>query len=193
MRQHLWKGPAWGALLSASAQLWASEPSSLYMRCNMSAAQYATAMAAPPGAPSAYDDWQTWFDGRGMYGPGKVAKEWLRDSDAISLGGLLEGWKGWGALSHYDEDTGRWQFALLQFTDNYGEMIQLLAPLRSVASYCKADGDSFLLVYPYIWGGGDNAYMTLTHQRSQFAKAPTKAQREEADTVLKALTDAATQ
>ena len=31
------------------------------------------------------------------------------------------------------------------------------APLRSVAPYCQPGSDSFLLIYSYIWGDGDNA------------------------------------
>lgn len=191
MMKQTWKGLALTALMALTSQAWASEPSSVYLRCTMTPQQYAKAMAAPPGSARAYNDWQTWFDGQGMYGPGKVQPEWLLDSDAQSLGDLLQAWDGAGGLSHYDPATGRWQFALLEFTENYGEMIQLLAPLRSVAPYCKADSDSFLFIYSYIWDDGDNAYLTLNQKQSRFAEKPTPAQREEADAALKLLMDKA--
>lgn len=176
------------ALLAVSGPLWASEPSSVYLRCTMTAEQYAKAMAAPPGSALAYSDWQAWFDSQGPSGLGPVELEWLRDySAAPSLQALVQLWLGAGGTSRYDPQTGSWQFALLEFTDNYGEMIQLLAPLRGVASYCQPQSGSFLFIYSYFWGNGDNAYLTLDNQRSQFAPGPTPAQRSEADAALKVL------
>lgn len=139
-----------------------------------------------PGSAHAYSDWQQWFDGVDMSGSGKVDAESLRDSGAQSLEELVQ---AWGGLSRYDQATGSWQYVLPQFSENYGEMIKLLAPLRSVAPYCDANSDSFLLVYSYIWGNGDNAYLTLDKQRSRFAAAPTPAQRKEADAALETLMD----
>lgn len=189
VNRHVRAGMLVAGLWAAVGQVQASEPSSLYFRCNMTAAQYAEVKAAPPGGAPAFDDWQQWFDSHGMYGPGKVRSEDLRPLVARNLRELV-GVSGWGTYSEYDEKAGAWRFALLQFSDNYGEMISLLAPLRSVAPYCAADSDSFMLVYSYIWGNGDDAYLTL-NGRSQFAKAPTPAQRQEADAVLAELFKAA--
>ncbi|AXK55127.1 hypothetical protein [Pseudomonas protegens] len=190
MQLRSWTGLALAALLAATGQAQASEPSSVYLRCNMTPEQYAQAMAAPPRPAISYSDWQKWFDSKDMYGSARVDAEWLQDSSARSLQEVVQMWAGTGGSSQYDPQTGRWQFALLEFTDNYGEMIQLLAPLRSVAPYCQSGSDSFLLIYSYIWGDGDNAYLTFNKQRSQFAGKPTKAQRAEADAALKVLMDA---
>ncbi|WP_255263415.1 hypothetical protein [Pseudomonas aegrilactucae] len=89
-----------------------------------------------------------------------------------------------GSLLQYDAAQGVWQFALLEFTDNYGEMLQLLAPLRRAAQYADPEADSFVLIYSYLWGDGDDAFITLDQQRSQFAEAPSAQQRAEADAVL---------
>ena len=191
MQFRSWTGLALAVLLAATGQAQASEPSSVYLRCSMTPEQYAQAMAAPPRPAIAYNDWQKWFDSKDMYGSARVDAESLEDSGAKSLQEVAQMWAGAGGTSHYDPQTGRWQFALLQFTENYGEMIQLLAPLRSVAPYCQPGSDSFLLIYSYIWGDGDNAYLTLNKQRSRFAVKPTKAQRAEADAALKVLMDAA--
>ncbi|ROL81348.1 hypothetical protein BLX41_05760 [Pseudomonas protegens] len=191
MQFRSWTGLALAALLAATGQAQASEPSSVYLRCSMTPEQYAKAMAAPPRPALSYNDWQKWFDSKDMYGSARVDAQSLEDSGAKSLQEVAQMWAGAGGTSHYDPQTGRWQFALLQFTENYGEMIQLLAPLRSVAPYCQPGSDSFLLIYSYIWGDGDNAYLTLNKQRSRFAVKPTKAQRAEADAALKVLMDAA--
>ncbi|WP_339070553.1 hypothetical protein WIN67_01750 [Pseudomonas idahonensis] len=193
MQFRSWTGLALAALLAATGQAQASEPSSVYLRCSMTPEQYAKAMAAAPRPAIFYNDWQKWFDSKDMYGSARVDAGWLPDSGARSLQEVVQMWVGEGATSHYDPQTGRWQFALLQFTENYGEMIQLLAPLRSVAPYCQPGSDSFLLIYSYIWGDGDNAYLTLNKQRSQFAVKPTQAQRAEADAALKVLMDAGSQ
>ncbi|MGF6594121.1 hypothetical protein [Pseudomonas sp. 2835] len=174
---------------AAMGQVQASEPSSLYFRCSMTKAQYATVMAARPGEAAAFTDWQQWFDSKEMYGGGKVDTDDLRPMPAETLSQIAGGGR-YGSLSEYDEKAGVWRFALLQFSENYGAMISMLAPLRSVAPYCAADSDSFMLVYSYIWGDGDNAYLTL-NGRSQFAQAPTPAQRAEADAVLAELLKAA--
>ena len=191
MQFRSWTGLALAVLLAATGQVQASEPSSVYLRCSMTPEHYAQAMAAPPRPAIAYNDWQKWFDSKDMYGSARVDAESLEDSGAKSLQEVAQMRAGVGGTSHYDPQTGRWQFALLQFTENYGEMIQLLAPLRSVAPYCQPGSDSFLLIYSYIWGDGDNAYLTLNKQRSRFAVKPTKAQRAEADAALKVLMDAA--
>ncbi|MGR4040872.1 hypothetical protein FW796_15725 [Pseudomonas sp. 910_21] len=191
MQFRSWTGLALAVLLAATGQVQASEPSSVYLRCSMTPEHYAQAMAAPPRPAIAYNDWQKWFDSKDMYGSARVDAESLEDSGAKSLQEVAQMWAGAGGTSHYDPQTGRWQFVLLQFTENYGEMIQLLAPLRSVAPYCQPGSDSFLLIYSYIWGDGDNAYLTLNKQRSRFAVKPTKAQRAEADAALKVLMDAA--
>lgn len=193
MQLRSWTGLALAALLAATVQAQASEPSSVYLRCSMTPEQYAQAMAAPPRPAISYSDWQKWFDSKDMYGSARVDAEWLQDSGARSLQEVVQMWTGTGGSSQYDPQTGRWQFALLEFTDNYDEMIQLLAPLRSVAPYCQPGSDSFLLIYSYIWGDGDNAYLTLNKQRSQFAVKPTQAQRVEADAALKVLMDAGSQ
>lgn len=193
MQLRSWTGLALAALLAATGQAQASEPSSVYLRCSMTPEQYAQAMAAPLRPAISYSDWQKWFDSKDMYGSARVDAEWLQDSGARSLQEVVQMWTGTGGSSQYDPQTGRWQFALLEFTDNYGEMIQLLAPLRSVAPYCQPGSDSFLLIYSYIWGDGDNAYLTLNKQRSQFAVKPTQAQRVEADAALKVLMDAGSQ
>ncbi|MGE8412054.1 MAG: hypothetical protein ACN6QY_06775 [Pseudomonas sp.] len=187
MQFRSWTGLALAALLAGGGQAQASEPSSVYLRCTMTPEQYVNAMAAAPRPAISYSDWQKWFDSQDMYGSARVDAEWLKDSGARSLQEVVQIWAGPGSASHYDPRTGRWQFALLEFTDNYGEMIQLLAPLRSVAPYCQPGSDSFLLIYSYIWKGGDNAYLTLNKQRSQFAGKPTKAQRAEADAALEML------
>lgn len=165
----------------------ASEPASVYLRCTMSPEQYAAAMAAPLGQARDFDDWQNWFDGADLYGSGKVDADSLRDADTANLEQLTGAWVGRHDLSSYDKKTGRWQFALLQFTENYGEMIQLLAPLRAVAPYCAPDSDSFLLIWGPVWGNGVNAYLPLNHKRSRFEAKPTPAQLKEADAVLDTL------
>ncbi|WP_235777280.1 hypothetical protein [Pseudomonas piscis] len=190
MRWCSWKGLVLAVLMAAGGQVRANEPSSVYLRCNMTPEDYAKAMAATPRPALAYGDWQQWFNSKQMYGPGLVDAESLRDSGARSLQETVEIWMGPGAYSRYDPKAGRWQLALLEFTDNYGEMIQLLAPLRGVAAFCLPDSDSFLFIYSYIWGDGDNAYLALDQGRSRFATGPTPAQRAEADAALEGLMEA---
>ncbi|QIH05692.1 MULTISPECIES: hypothetical protein [unclassified Pseudomonas] len=187
MQFRSWTGLALAALLMVTGQAQASEPSSVYLRCTMTPEQYANAMAAAPRPAISYGDWQKWFDSKDMYGSARVDAQWLQDSGARSLQEVVQIWAGQGSASHYDPRTGRWQFALLEFTDNYGEMIQLLAPLRGVAAFCQPDSDSFLFIYSYIWGDGDNAYLALDQGRSRFAGGPTAAQRAEADAALEGL------
>ena len=167
------------------------EASSLYLRCTLTPTQYQAAMAAPAAGAGEFDDWQQWLDSKEVYGSGVFSKADLEGGDGAPLGALLEAWSDsmHGGLFHYDEARGIFQFALMEFTDNYGEMLQLLAPLRKMAQYAQADADSFLLIYPYIWGGDIDAFMTLDQQRSTFAAVPSEQQRAEADAVFQGMLD----
>lgn len=162
------------------------EASSLYIRCNLNPAAYQAAMSAPVANPRQFDDWQCWYDSKDAYGPGELPAEDLDRTASCSLGDLIEGWVEFSAgnSSHYDEQAGVWTFAVLEFTDNYGEMLQLLAPLRQLAHYAEVDSDSFLVILPYIWGGDINACLSLGQGRSVFIEGPSEAQRAEADAAL---------
>ncbi|KIU46526.1 MULTISPECIES: hypothetical protein [Pseudomonas] len=166
------------------------EASSLYFRCNITPAQYQAAVTSPAAGAGEFDDWQQWLDAAEVHGVRDLDQK--APENAVALGDLLQGWVDcmYGSLMQYDEASQVWQFALVEFTNNYGEMIQLLAPLRQMAKYAKPESDSFLLVYSYIWGDGDNAFLTLGQQRSQFASGPSPEQRAEADGVLEGLAQA---
>ncbi|WP_327439540.1 hypothetical protein [Pseudomonas donghuensis] len=167
------------------------EASSLYIRCNLSPAAYQAVMSAPVANPRQFDDWQRWYDSKDAYGAGELSAHDLDRSTTCSLGDLIAGWVEFspGSRSHYDEQAGVWTFAVLEFTDNYGEMLQLLAPLRQVAHYADVDSDSFLLIYSYIWGNGIDACLSLGQGRSEFIDGPSEAQRAEADAALEQLWD----
>ena len=160
------------------------EQSSLYFRCTLTPTQYQAAMAAPAARPREFDDWQQWLER--SIGAGEFSEQDLDSGGRGALGEWLEVWTQDtpGSLLQYDAAQGVWQFALLEFTDNYGEMLQLLAPLRRAAQYADPEADSFVLIYSYLWGDGDDAFITLDQQRSQFAEAPSAQQRAEADAVL---------
>lgn len=168
----------------------ASEPSSVYLRCTMGPEAYHAFLASRPVAARAHGDWQAWFDSRRLHGPGRVEAGHLRDSGATSVSELLKRWMPPGdrnAASSYDTRTKTWRFAMLLFTDNLGEMIQLLAPLRGVAPYCARNSGSFLFIYPYLWGGEPDAFLLLDQGKSRFAAGPTTAQRTEAERHLDGL------
>lgn len=169
-----------------------SEPSTLYARFTVTPEEHAAFLSAAPVSPTAFADWQDWFDTRRMYGDGRVKPEDLVGDGSPTVGAALQGWADgeWNAMrSDYDEATGRLRIVILQLTENYGEMIAVLAPLRGAARHNDPGADDFVLVYPYLWEPAPhfNAYLTFGGGASRFVETPPAAHKAEADAYISAL------
>lgn len=156
-----------------------SEPSSLYVRVQLTPGSFDAFLSSAPIDPAHYDDWQAWLATHTFHGT-------ISDEDIRSLhhsagsvrdyvaGAVASPFNG-PASSHYDPATNTWILRILQCSENYGEFIQILSVVRAVATYQDIPGDGCILLYPYLWGGPPNAYLNISAGTSTFCKSiPTR-------------------
>lgn len=164
-----------------------SEPASLYARLTFDDGAYPAFLASTPTPPAAYDDWQAWLERQlpdaGRLPPGLVGAAPL----APSVRALFDAWQGdpWlGAPPIAVDAAGRCQIVLLQATENYHELIQLLAPLRGAAAWTRPDADDFILVADFLWDAqaSSMAGLCLGEGRSRFVDTIPDAWRQAATT-----------
>ncbi|QWP75810.1 hypothetical protein J5226_19695 [Lysobacter sp. K5869] len=153
-----------------------SEPASLYARFTLSHEQYEAFMNSAPARPSAFADWQSWFDRREMSGGNRVPPEILADLDAVSVADVIKAWRAdaWTGTPpiEYDEIRRTLRIAMLQASENYHEMLRLLAPLRGAARFNEPGADDFVVILDFLWGDGDiNAYLRFGDGASRFDEA----------------------
>ena len=162
-----------------------SEPASLYARLTFDEGAYAAFLSSTPTPPTAYDDWQAWLD-RQLPGTGPLPSDVVGAAPlAPSIGALFEAWQGnpWlGAPPITVDATGRCEVALLHATENYYDLIQLVAPLRGAATWTRPDADDFILVTDFLWDeqAPPMAGLRLGHGGSSFVAAIPDVWRREA-------------
>lgn len=126
-----------------------SEPCSLFAKVHISQMQLDNFFAAPPWQPAITQDWRDWWDTRQMYSKSALTEipcyannrvdAWLEDPFHM-------------AFSNYDPAQELWHFGIIQFTENYIEMLPMLALLHHLAAYKKPDDDDFALIFNYFYG-----------------------------------------
>jgi hypothetical protein len=96
----------------------------------------------------------------------------------------------YGAKEHYDEEKQLWTFAALNFSENYHEILPMLALLKQLEGYAL---DGFALIFDWMWGGDTvMAYVDFKEERALFETVTESAEIElkrfeEADQNLQAL------
>jgi hypothetical protein len=93
----------------------------------------------------------------------EIVDFWINQTETISF-------------SDYDEKNEIWHFGMLLFSENYMEMVPMLAFLRSVETFKENDDSDFILIYNYLWGDdkGVSAYLKFTNQQTVFIKKAAK-------------------
>lgn len=135
-----------------------SEPSSLFARIHLSKENLASFLAAPPKAPVLNDNWINWWNSRRMYSPSPLGENDVFAYQATSNKQILDFWvedPGSGTIYEYDESTQVLDLGILMFSENFSEMIPMLAFILSLEDYKDDNKDDFAIVYPYFWGDTD--------------------------------------
>lgn len=163
-----------------------SEPASLYARFTLSHEQYEAFMNSAPARPAAFGDWQSWFDRRAIAGEGLADEaRLLADRGGATVADVIKAWRedAWTGTPpvEYDELRRTLRIAMLQASENYVEMLHLLTPLRGAAAFCDPGADDFIVIFDFLWGGGEvDAYLRLDGGGSRFEHEFAHAHREEA-------------
>jgi hypothetical protein len=162
-----------------------SEPYSLYARLTFAPGAFDAFLAAAPAQPSAFDDWQTWFDQHRLAGDGRVPPGLLADIDVGRVADILEAWQRDPALGmppiDYDAATGICRIAMLSASENVEALLRMLTPLRGAAAWHRAEADDFIVVLDFLWGGEQlGAYVALRDGRSHLGTTVPPAHHAEA-------------
>ena len=164
-----------------------SEPASLYARLTFGADDYPAYLASTPAAPAAFDDWVAWLTHHSMAGGAAAIAGALQNPSplATTVGAVFDQWRSarWmGADITTQAATGCCRVVLLEATENYGELANLLAPLRGAAAWTQPDADDFILVTDFLWDAEapPMACLALHAGASRFVDAVPPAWRDEA-------------
>ena len=145
-----------------------AEYDSLYISIQIPQDRLQQFFQATPSVAELTADWRTWWDSRAMYS--KPALEQVPrypfSSNRAVLDNLL-GQRNSGSMEQYDAANGRWTFLALFFSENYTELLPLLALLKSLAPYLDAGATGSALVYDYYWGSAEvMAYLRFADQEA---------------------------
>ncbi|WP_104385419.1 hypothetical protein [Sphingobacterium sp. HMA12] len=127
------------------------ELDSLYIKIQIEKARLNEFFAAQPISPNYDDNWSQWWESRQMYS--KTALEiipgYSQARNREVFDNLLKD-RFYGAKEHYDEEKQHWTFAALNFSENYHEILPMLALLKQLEGYAL---DGFALIFDWMWGG----------------------------------------
>ncbi len=171
-----------------------SEPASLYARFTLDHERYEAFMNSAPAQPAHFDDWQLWFDRRAMCGGSQVPPEILADFEAASVAEVIKAWRedAWTGTPpvEYDETRRTLRIAMLQASENYHEMLRLLAPLRGAARFNQPGADDFVVILDFLWDEQEvQAYLRLGDGASRFDEDCAPQHLEEARAYLREALD----
>ena len=140
-----------------------SELSSLFSKVKITKTQLENFLKSAPEKPTLNDNWQKWWDSREMYSKMDLTPEYLRSYNDKTNQEVLDGWMEYKqamAFSDYDEAKEEWQWGLLFFSENYVEMLPMLAFIVSMEKFVTESTENRAIVYPYFWGDSNvDAYI----------------------------------
>lgn len=166
-----------------------SEPASLYARLTLDRDAYAAFLRSRPTSTGAYDDWQAWLDCQQMASPPLDAGVLDSAPLAGSVAEVFDAWHSdaaFGAPPIVLHADGRCRVTLMLATENYAELVHMLAPLRGAAAWTHPDADDFILVTDFLWSDDapPMACMRLSGGTSAFLHAVPDPWRAEAMTAF---------
>jgi len=127
------------------------ELDTLYIRMQIAKENLATFFSAKPGPEMLDENWKQWWTSREMYS--KTALEavptYSKQYNREVVDELLDD-RFFAAAEHYDEDKRCWTFIAFNFSENYHEILPMLAFIKQLA---KFSDEGLVLIYNWMWGG----------------------------------------
>ncbi|OMG71576.1 hypothetical protein [Burkholderia ubonensis] len=179
-----------------------SEPSQLYIEVKLGRDAFNRFQAHQIANPSNYGDWQDWLSQHRYYGaPDETVDRAVSNhSPGFVIEAVLDAWMESAdeytgpILNRYDDATKTWTFAVVMFSENFGEILDTLNCLRQIDAYKDIDSDDYCAVFPYFFGRGfeeAEALMKFTRGKSEFTAAVPDWFRQRAEAAIEKLaTDA---
>ncbi|WP_418360821.1 hypothetical protein [Sphingobacterium detergens] len=128
-----------------------SELNSLYINVQIKKEKLEQFFRAKPHQAGMDDNWRQWWDSREMYNKEALIAipSYRSETNRAVLDELLRD-EYFGAMEQYDTEKLQWTFAALNFSENYYEILSLLAFLKHLAEYTEG---GFSIIYDWMWGG----------------------------------------
>jgi len=146
-------------------------------------------------APQLDEQWLSWWDSREMYGKSALSKIPIYtsyDDNREVVDSHLDSLET-GSIEVLDADQGAWTFASLLFSQNYEEILPIMAWFKSLASYLDAGEEGELLIFDFFWGSDQvMAHMVLDGQQVEIkhTKSTKKVDKKFMAEATKAMQDA---
>lgn len=130
-----------------------SEQCSLYVQIKIGENKLAAFFEDKPQPPLIDNNWLLWWESRAMY-----SKPSLTDIPTYSIpnnGAIIQEFvkdNRMGAYENYDDESGIWYLGIVFFSENYTEILPMLAWLKNLASYLEEDEKGVAFIYDFYWG-----------------------------------------
>ncbi|HWV70958.1 MAG TPA: hypothetical protein VN040_04560 [Pseudosphingobacterium sp.] len=145
-----------------------SEQCSLYVQIKIKKEKLTAFFEDKPTPTLIDDNWLAWWDSRKMYSKpsltdvpiypiptnGAIIQEFMKDTRM-------------GCSENYDDESGIWYLGVVFFSENYTEILPMLAWLKSLANYQEEEERGVAIIYDFYWG--DNsvmAYMEFSEKKA---------------------------
>lgn len=144
-----------------------SELRSLFVKLNIKKENLDRFLAAAPTKPVVDSDWTAWWDSRDMYS--KSPLESIPTVGAATNGEELASYiDSPESISQDKHDNNVYYFVSGFFSENYFEILPMLAVLKSIALYMGPGDSGEAFVYDYFWGSKDvMAHLELAEGKAE--------------------------
>lgn len=152
-----------------------SELNSLYVRIEIKKENLERFFQDKPMPAEIDQDWTSWWDSREMYSPSPLTEipvySDIPSYSSATNRDIFESFtKDPQTGSHVQEDG--LSFSTLFFSENYEEILPMLAWLKSIARYMDAGEEGVAMIYDFFWGGGSvMALLLFSDQQASFRPA----------------------
>lgn len=152
------------------------EPCQLYLRVSISRARLEAFLESEAGAADAFDDFQPWLRANRRWKSELTWREICDLGQGTTAAAWITGWRDHRrspALNDYDEASGTWTLAVLEFAESNEWVMGAVNVLRRVADFKDLPGTDYLLIYEYLFEQGDVlAAVALTPGESHILQEP---------------------
>ena len=147
-----------------------SEPRSLYLKIKTNKDNLHRFFQDKPLTPEIDENWTAWWDSRKMHSKSPLTKvpvyAWIKTNRGLVDSYLSDPQTG---TQERGRDGEEWELAIALFSQNYTEILPMLAWLNSLAGYMEAGDEGVAIIYDYFWGSGSvMMHMEFTGQQAAF-------------------------
>lgn len=145
-----------------------SEPNSLYVKIKISEEKLQQFFRDKPTPQTIDDDWLSWWDSREMYSKQALASipVYRVESNRHLFDELIND-LNFACFEQYDPTSQNWTFVSVFFSENYTEILPMLAMLKGLARYQRPDDTGVAILYDFLWGDSSvMAYLDFSDQQA---------------------------